>query len=85
MGGILLLGIIFSSFGIKPVTLITLAQLANGVLLPVISAWLIWAASQKSLLGANAMTQKSIFFGIGIWLITLILGLKSIGAVMGWF
>lgn len=85
MGGILLLGIIFSSFGIKPVTLITLAQLANGVLLPVISAWLLWAASQKSLLGSNSLTTKAILFGIVIWLITLILGLKSIGAVMGWF
>mgnify|MGYP006181054617 FL=1 len=85
MGGILLLGIIFSSFGIKPVTLITLAQLANGVLLPVISAWLIWAASQKSLLGSHALSTKAIVFGIIIWLITLILGLKSVGAVMGWF
>jgi manganese transport protein len=85
MGGILLLGIIFSSFGIKPVTLITLAQLANGVLLPVISAWLIWAASQRSLLGTHSLSSKAIVFGIGIWLITLILGLKSVGAVMGWF
>lgn len=85
MGIILALGILFSSFGIKPVTLITLAQLANGVLLPVISAWLIWAASQKSLLGSKALTPKSIFFGMVIWLITLVLGLKSIGAVMGWF
>lgn len=85
MGSILLLGIIFSSFGIKPVTLITLAQLANGVLLPVISAWLIWAASQKSLLGSHTLSTKAIVFGIIIWLITLILGLKSVGAVMGWF
>ena len=85
MGIILVLGILFSSFGMKPVTLITLAQLANGVLLPVISAWLIWTASQKSLLGSNSLTPKAIFFGIVIWLITLILGLKSIGAVMGWF
>lgn len=85
MGGILLLGIIFSSLGIRPVTLITLAQLANGVLLPVISAWLIWAASQKTLLGKYALTSKNLIFGIIIWLITLILGLKSVGAVMGWF
>jgi Mn2+/Fe2+ NRAMP family transporter len=85
MGGILFLGIIFSSLGIRPVTLITLAQLANGILLPVISAWLIWAASQKTLLGKYALTNKNLIFGIIIWLITLILGLKSVGAVMGWF
>lgn len=85
MGAILVLGIIFSSFGIKPVTLITLAQLANGVLLPVISGWLIWAASQQSLLGKNSLSKKGIAFGILIWLITLVLGIKSVGSVLGWF
>jgi len=36
------LGVLFSSLGIKPVRLIILAQLANGILLPLISGWLIW-------------------------------------------
>nr|WP_222718599.1 Nramp family divalent metal transporter [Algoriphagus sp. AK58] len=85
MGLILGLGIIFSSLGIKPVTLITLAQLANGVLLPIISAWLLWAASQKSWLGAFALSRKGVLFGVFIWLITLILGVKSVGSVFGWF
>jgi len=85
MGAILALGVLFSSFGIKPVTLITLAQLANGVLLPVISAWLIWTASKKSLLGTQSLKTGSMLFGVLIWLITLILGAKSVGTVMGWF
>jgi manganese transport protein len=85
MGGILVLGILFSSLGIKPVTLITLAQLANGVLLPVLSAWLLWAASQKNILGKYALKKSEFVFGVVIWIITLLLGVKSIGGVVGWF
>ncbi|WP_111670000.1 Nramp family divalent metal transporter [Algoriphagus litoralis] len=85
MGIIVGLGLLFSSFGIKPVQLITLAQLANGILLPVISGWIIWIASQSSVLGK--FKNSSIRTGIAglIWLITLVLGLKSIGTVFGWF
>ncbi|AMQ56652.1 Nramp family divalent metal transporter [Algoriphagus sanaruensis] len=83
MGTILLLGIIFSSFGIRPVTLITLAQLANGILLPIISAWLIWAGSQKIFLGTYVSKPSSLIFGIIIWILTFILGMKSIWTVLG--
>jgi Mn2+/Fe2+ NRAMP family transporter len=85
MGVILFLGILFSSFGIKPVTLITLAQLANGILLPLISGWLLWLSTKKDLLGAQALGFKGILFGIFIWAITLVLGIKSFGAAVGWF
>ena len=85
MGIILFLGILFSSFGIKPVTLITLAQLANGILLPLISGWLLWLSTKKDLLGAQALGFKGILFGIFIWAITLVLGIKSFGAAVGWF
>lgn len=85
MGIILLLGIIFSSLGIKPVTLITLAQLANGVLLPLISGWLVWICTKKEILGAHALGTKGVIFGGLIWVITLLLGIKSLGAVFGWF
>ncbi|WP_332913049.1 divalent metal cation transporter [Algoriphagus boritolerans] len=85
MGAIVGLGLLFSSFGIKPVQLITLAQLANGVLLPVISAWIIWIASQNSVLGLHRNRPLATGIAGCIWLITLILGLKSIGTVFGWF
>ena len=85
MGLILFLGILFSSLGIKPVTLITLAQLANGILLPLISGWLLWMSTRKDLLGAHALGIKGILFGLFIWAITLVLGIKSFGAAVGWF
>lgn len=85
MGIIVGLGLLFSSFGIKPVQLITLAQLANGILLPVISGWIIWIASQNSVLGKYKNTPLATGKAGFIWLITLILGIKSVGTVFGWF
>lgn len=85
MGIIVGLGLLFSSFGIKPVQLITLAQLANGILLPVISGWIIWIAAQNSVLGKFKNTPLATGIAGFIWLITLVLGLKSVGTVFGWF
>lgn len=85
MGLIVGLGLVFSSLGIKPVQLITLAQLANGVLLPLISAWIIWIAAQSSVLGKHKNSPLATAVAILIWLITLVLGIKSVGTVLGWF
>lgn len=83
MGIIVGLGLIFSSFGIKPIQLIILAQLANGILLPLISGWIIWIAAQKSVLGSFSNTPFKTGIASLIWLITLILGIKSIITVFG--
>lgn len=77
------LGLIFASFGIKPVQLITMAQLANGILLPLVSGWIIWIASQKNILGKYRNRPSYTIFAIVIWLFTLLLGLKSIAGVLG--
>lgn len=83
MSGVLILGLIFASFGIKPVQLITLSQLANGILLPLVSGWIIWIGAQKSIMGELKSSLRANILYLAIWLITLILGLKSIGAVFG--
>lgn len=85
MAIIVSLGLLFSSFGIKPIQLITLAQLANGILLPVISGWIIWIATQNTVLGKFKNTPFQTAIAGLIWLITLVLGLKSVGTVFGWF
>jgi Mn2+/Fe2+ NRAMP family transporter len=79
------LGLLFSSLGIKPVELITLAQLANGILLPLISGWIIWIAAQHSVLGKFKNTPLVTGIASIIWLITFVLGMKSVGTVFGWF
>jgi len=85
MGIIVGIGLSFSSLGIKPVQLITFAQLANGALLPIISGWLIWVASRHSILGRYKNTPLATAIALLIWLITVVLGIKSLGTVFGWF
>jgi len=83
MGVIVGLGLIFASLGIKPIQLITLAQLANGILLPLISGWIIWIASKKAVLGDFRNKPYYTVIAVLIWLVTLVLGFKSILAVIG--
>ena len=70
---ILLLGMILSSLEIKPIELIKFAQVANGILLPLIAGFLIWVANKSSVLGIykNSVLQNIaafIIFGISILL-----------------
>ncbi len=72
------LGMVFASFGIKPVQLITSAQLANGILLPLLSAYILWLINRKAVLGKNTNTWYWNILSFGIWFITLLLGIRSI-------
>lgn len=82
MGLILGLGIVFSSLGIKPIELITIAQLANGMLLPLLSGYILWLVNKRDLMKSevNGSGQNSI--AVLIWIITLILGGLSLWKVM---
>ncbi len=83
-GSILLLGIIFSSLGYKPIEIIQFAQVANGILLPVVAGYLLWMVNKKQLLGNYRNTRLQNSLGVCIWLVALVLGLRSIFLVMGW-
>ncbi len=48
---ILILGVLFMSFGIKPIEIIKFAQIANGVLLPFTAVFLLWAVNSSALMG----------------------------------
>ncbi|MBE16386.1 MAG: manganese transporter [Cytophagaceae bacterium] len=80
---ILGIGIIFSSSGYKPIQIIQFAQVANGVLLPVMAGYLIWLANKKQVLGSYVNTKVQNILGICIWCIVLILGLRLIFKVLG--
>ena len=77
-GFILLMGIIFSSLGIKPIEIIKIAQVANGFLLPLIAGFLLWIVNQKGLMNEHINKTWQNIFGIGVVLLTLALGMKSI-------
>jgi manganese transport protein len=80
---ILGLGLIFASFGIRPVQLITIAQLANGVLLPLLSGYVIWLVNKKSLMGEHRNSRLLNLLSGMVWLITLLLGTLSVMKVFG--
>ncbi|QDH80130.1 divalent metal cation transporter [Echinicola soli] len=79
---ILLLGVIFASLGIKPIELIAMAQLANGILLPVLSTFILWMVNKPKIMGAYKNNLLANILGFAIWAITLILGCKSILSVI---
>ncbi|MCL6258197.1 Nramp family divalent metal transporter [Aquiflexum sp. TKW24L] len=76
--GILGLGLVFSSLGIKPIQLILFAQLANGVLLPLLSGYILWLVNKKSVMGAYTNGPWMNVLAFAIWLITLLLGGMSV-------
>jgi manganese transport protein len=75
---ILLLGVVFSSLGIKPIDIIKFAQVANGLLLPIVAGILLWMMNKASILGAHRNTKWQNLIGIVIVLFCIFLGLKSI-------
>jgi len=82
---ILFLGVLFSSLKIKPIEIIKFAQITNGILLPIISGFLLWIMNKKIVLGkySNNITQN--IFGFIILVLTIFLGVKSIWKVFETF
>jgi Mn2+/Fe2+ NRAMP family transporter len=77
------LGVFFLSFGIKPIEIIKFAQIANGILLPIIAIFLLWVVNRKSVLGNYKNNLFQNILGILIIIITLILAIKTIITVFG--
>jgi len=70
--------------GIKPVSLILIAQYANGLLLPIIAVFLMVVMNRKSLLGRHANGLASNVAGGIVVVITIGLGLRAIARAAGW-
>ena len=75
---VLLLGVLFSSFGFKSIEIIKFAQVANGILLPVIAGFLLWIVNKNSVLGTYKNSLLQNIFGFLILAVALFLGTKSI-------
>ncbi|MFD0835890.1 Nramp family divalent metal transporter [Mariniflexile aquimaris] len=80
---ILLLGVVFSSLGIKSIEIIKFAQVTNGILLPLIAGFLIWVMNKQSVLGNNKNNVKQNIFGFIILGISIILSLATMHKVLG--
>ncbi|MBO6523705.1 MAG: Nramp family divalent metal transporter [Balneolaceae bacterium] len=81
--GILFIGVLFSMFGISPVQVIQFAQVANGILLPLIAIFLLYLVNKKSLLGSyiNSVTQNVL--GLIVILVAILISFRSLNSVFG--
>ena len=79
---IIILGVLFSSLGIKPVEIIQFAQVANGIVLPVIAIFLLWIVNQESILGKFRNSAFQNIIGILVIALAIFLGAKSIYTVI---
>ncbi|MEO0902485.1 MAG: Nramp family divalent metal transporter, partial [Bacteroidota bacterium] len=82
---ILFLGVFFLSFDIKPIQVIQFAQVANGILLPVMAILLLWVVNRKKVMGKYTNTFFQNMIGVLIVLFALFLGMKSIFKVLEFF
>lgn len=80
---ILGLGIFFLSFGIKPIEIIKFAQIANGILLPIIAIFLLWIVNKVAIMGEYRNTKLQNVLGFAIVILAIVLGAKSIFTVLG--
>ena len=80
---ILILGVIFSSLGMKSIEIIKFAQVANGILLPIIAGFLIWIMNKKSILRDYKNNKKQNVFGFIILGISILLSLATLSKVFG--
>ena len=78
---ILLLGVVFSSLGLKPIEIIKFAQVANGILLPVVAGILLWMVNKKVVLGNYVNSKFQNILGFIILIITIFLGLRGLDKV----
>lgn len=76
------IGVLFASLGLAPLQVITFAQIANGLLLPVMAIILLWLVNTR-ILGSYKNNIVLNIFAAAVVLIALFLGGKTIGSVAG--
>ncbi|RYC52803.1 Nramp family divalent metal transporter [Flagellimonas olearia] len=83
-GFVLFCGVFFLSFDIQLIQVIQFAQMANGILLPIMAILLLWIVNRKSVMGPYKNTWIQNIIGIAIVGFSIFLGAKSIFKVIGW-
>ena len=78
---ILLTGVLFSSINIKPIDIIKFAQVANGILLPIIAGFLIWIMNKSSLLGMHKNNIKQNVLSLIILGISILLSMATLNKI----
>lgn len=79
------IGLFCSCLGFKPTLVILFAQIANGLLLPIVAFFLLWVMNDSTIMGKKVNTFLANSLGLFILLITILLGTKGILAALGYF
>ena len=67
--------------GLKPIEIIKFAQVANGILLPVVAGILLWMVNKKVILGKYVNSKFQNILGFIILIVTIFLGLRGLDKV----
>lgn len=81
---VLVIGGIIAMTGFKSISIILTAQFANGLLLPIIVGFLLFAMNQKSILGKYTNGLLANILGGGVMLVALGLGARMVARTFGW-
>lgn len=79
--GILLCGVGFSTLSVSPVAVIQFAQVANGILLPVVAVFLVYVMNKKELLGDHVNSGMQNLLGVVVIVVAMLIGFRSLNSV----
>ena len=82
---VIISGTVAALSGYRPVELIFVAQIANGLLLPIVALFLLKLANDRNLLGQYANGLKANILGVAILLVTTGLGFRLIARALGFW
>ncbi|NND16698.1 MAG: Nramp family divalent metal transporter [Eudoraea sp.] len=80
---VLLIGVLALSFNFKPIQVIKFAQVANGIVLPLVAIFLLWIVNRKKVMGYTRNTKGQNLLAILVLLLIVYLAVKSIFKVIG--
>lgn len=78
-------GTLASLLGYRPVELIFIAQIANGLLLPIVAIFLLRLANNNELLGSHVNGLRANILGGAILLVTSALGFRLVARALGFW
>ena len=78
---VLLIGILFASASYKPIEIIRFAQIANGLLLPIVGIFIFWMVNRSKLMHAQRPSLLQNICNLIIILFFIFLGVKSLGLI----
>ncbi|MEE9433509.1 MAG: Nramp family divalent metal transporter [Sphingorhabdus sp.] len=81
---IAIVGTITASIGYRPIDVIFLAQIANGLLLPFVAFFLLWLAGRPGAMHGYAASKMQLLLGWLVALICLGLGGRILALAFGW-